>query len=250
MGRTEIRILEGFDRLSGAGNMGVDEAILEGVAAGEPATLRLYEWEAATVSLGYFQRVHPEIDPGGRFHELAAVRRLSGGGAILHHHELTYSCCVPPAHPLAQAPGRLYEEMHAAISNALRDSGVATHPRGAGTEEDKAFLCFSRGDRRDLVCRGFKVVGSAQRRREGAVLQHGSILLRRSRHAPEFPGVEDLEGVAVDISTLKRAVQRYAAETLGEEIVRCGLSMAEQQRAATLAAEKYARPQAVSRIQG
>src|SRR5262249_39204661 len=55
-----------------------------------------------------------------------------------------------------------------------------------------AFLCFGRGDLRDVVLKGHKIVGSAQRRRRGGILQHGSVLLRRSDHAPQFPGLLDL----------------------------------------------------------
>jgi lipoate-protein ligase A len=242
MESNSLRLLTGPHRHSGAWNMAVDEAILEGVASGAPATLRIYGWEEPTVSLGYFQRVHPEIDPGGRFHGLATVRRLSGGGAILHHHEITYSCCLPAGHPLAEAPGQLYEEMHAAIAEALADFGVLARPRGESHRDDKTFLCFSRGDRRDLVCDGHKVVGSAQRRRRGAVLQHGSILLKASAHAPEFPGVWDLTGMTFNEAALKNVVRRNCAQILGGAATESGLSDSEQALAEALVGERYADP--------
>jgi lipoate-protein ligase A len=221
---------------SGAWNMAVDEALLDSAAAGGPTTLRLYEWSAATVSLGYFQRQTPEVEPGGRFGVLPVVRRLSGGGAILHHHELTYSVVLPPAHPLASEPSRLYDEMHAGITAALETFGVHVRPRGESQLGDKTFLCFARGDRRDLVCEGHKVVGSAQRRRGRGVLQHGSILLARSEFAPEFPGLVDLTGIPLDVAILRVLILEHSARRLGTRCVAAELSEEESSSASRLRA--------------
>ena len=70
--------------------------------------------------------------------------------------------------------------------------GRVSSPAPRGTARPRPFLCFADRDPEDLVCGAFKVVGSAQRRRAGAILQHGSVLLRRSPTVPEFPGVSDL----------------------------------------------------------
>jgi lipoate-protein ligase A len=75
----------------------------------------------------------------------------------------------------------------------LKKWGVESRLRAvAEPEKDATFLCFGRGDPRDIVIDGQKIVGSAQRRRKGAVLQHGSLLLRRSPHAQQFDGVFDI----------------------------------------------------------
>jgi lipoate-protein ligase A len=212
----DVRLLIERAPASGARNMAVDEALLDSVAAGSPAVLRIYRWAEATISTGYFQRETPEIEPGGRFYGLPAVRRLSGGGAILHHREITYSCCIPGGHPLAGEPTLLYEQIHRRICEVLAEFGLSAEPRGAHEGGEKPFLCFARGDRRDLVCQGFKVVGSAQRRRGAGVLQHGSILLRRSPLLPEFPGLLDLARREVPAEPLMERLARHLGEALGD----------------------------------
>jgi lipoyl(octanoyl) transferase len=182
---------------SGVRNMAVDEALLEAALERGQCTVRWYRWESATVSLGYFQQPEAAVAIP-RLQRLPVVRRLTGGGAILHHLEWTYSCAVPPDHPLARTPLRIYELVHGRIIAALANRGVSSALRGSRISgAEGTFLCFGRGDPRDVVLDGQKIVGSAQRRRRGAVLQHGSLLLRRSEFAPEFPGVLDLVPEAV-----------------------------------------------------
>lgn len=177
---------------SGAWNMAVDQALLEAGLEVEHSALRLYRWAEPTVSLGYFQ-TRAELDQDPRLSPLPAVRRLSGGGAILHHQEWTYSCVVPRGHAWSREPGRVYDEMHDAVITVLRELGVSCALRGHETGRgDQPFLCFGRGDPRDVLSGPHKILGSAQRRRRGTVLQHGSLLLARSPFAPEFPGVVDL----------------------------------------------------------
>lgn len=178
--------------------MAIDESLLLAAVEGACA-VRFYEWDAATVSLGHFQSAE-DVPPPLR--ELPVVKRLSGGGAILHHHELTYSCALTAAHPLAREPGLLYEQVHQAIIGVLWRFGIDGELRGAAAFADKPFLCFARGDARDVVIGPHKIIGSAQRRRQGAVLQHGSILLERSPHAPDFPGIRELTGIALTGSLL------------------------------------------------
>ena len=177
---------------TGSWNMAVDEFLLQRALDPGELSVRIYRWSQPTISLGYFQG-RDEFKEGGRYEGLPAVRRLSGGGAILHDREITYSLAVPPRHPLTEQPVRLYELAHAGIQTALKPLGVELTPRGASRSlTDEPFLCFSRGDRNDLVLDGVKVVGSAQRRRKGAVLQHGSILLEASPHEPTLRGIAEL----------------------------------------------------------
>src|SRR5690606_18263998 len=200
-----IRVIIEPEPAGGAWNMAVDEVLLESALRHGICTLRWYRWREPTLSLGYFQSPDdPLIDD--RFCALPVVRRLSGGGAILHDRELTYSCAIGVQHPLAAEPASLYKTMHAAIVAELARVGVEVAPRGIAEKGlDANFLCFSRGDANDLVIAAHKVLGSAQRRRRGAVLQHGSLLLERSPLAPEYPGIADLSGVAasaIDVSRL------------------------------------------------
>lgn len=222
--------------LSGDRNMKIDAEMLDAAVTGL-CTLRFYEWSGPTVSLGYFQV--PEDVPS-HLRSLPAVRRLSGGGAILHDQELTYSCALPASHPCVRDPGSIYDRVHLAIIAVLSKHGVDCCMRAdladgnadaASTERDRethaespfepafpevtalgtrrsalsdpSFLCFARGDARDIVIGGRKIVGSAQRRRRGAVLQHGSILLRTSSHAPEFPGIRELTGIDLTADILQ-----------------------------------------------
>jgi lipoate-protein ligase A len=177
---------------SGSWNMALDEVLLETAVNEGVSTVRVYQWSEATVSLGYFQD-DEAFDRNSEFAKLPKVRRLSGGGAILHHHELTYSLALPAGHPLAAEPHRLYEAVHERILIVLKRFGICAQLRGTDqNENDEPFLCFGRKDPRDIIYRGFKILGSAQRRRRGAVLQHGSLLLKRSAYAPVFPGLDDL----------------------------------------------------------
>lgn len=208
----------------GVRNMAVDEALLEESLKSGTIFLRLYRWSEATVSLGYFQRPDDQqLDP--RLAHLPTVRRLSGGGAILHHHELTYSCCLPPKHPLARQPSQLYEQIHAAIIAALSEQGIEIARRGrTASGPNEPFLCFLREAAPDLVVRGHKVLGSAQRRRRGAVLQHGSLLLRASEHTPEILGLCDLARHLDDSIFVTADFAERLASHLGEKSCVCDLA--------------------------
>ncbi len=182
---------------TGADNMRRDEALLEQVTAGEHLSyVRIYRWSVPTISLGYFQKLDDAIDP--RLASCDRVKRITGGGAILHDQELTYSCAVPSSHPVHSDPIQLYEQVHSAIIGLLSTLGVNSSMRrdAPGWAEETAgeepFLCFLRSDPRDVVIGSHKVIGSAQRRRRGSILQHGSILLRTSPLTPEVPGICNL----------------------------------------------------------
>jgi lipoate-protein ligase A len=151
-----------------------------------------------------------------RFHALPVVRRLTGGGAILHHHELTYSLALAADHPLAADPRALYDLVHVAVVEELQQQGVPAGLRGESHAElGGNFLCFSRGDSFDVVCGGYKILGSAQRRRRGAILQHGSLLWARSEWAAEFPGICDLSVVRVTQAVLEARLRDALVRGLG-----------------------------------
>jgi lipoyl(octanoyl) transferase len=188
----------------GAWNMALDEALLEGAQRDGVATVRLYSWSEPTLSLGYFQ-AQGERAQHRASENCVLVRRASGGGAILHDRELTYSIALPRRHVLARRPGELYDAAHESLNEALVELGVAATrfagPRQAG---DKPFLCFQRREPGDVLGGEFKIAGSAQRRQHGAVLQHGSVLLGRSEFAPELPGIAELFSSEVNYESLVR----------------------------------------------
>lgn len=189
--------------LSGAGgaaeNMAIDQSLLQQVDRTGVPVLRIYLWREPTLSLGYFQRFqdcrqHREGDG------VVCVRRATGGGAILHHHELTYSIVMPIRSADTQARLALYRQMHDVFIRALSSWGIRLdrHADVVGRlGEERAFLCFQRRTEDDLVLAGYKVLGSAQRRTRHCVLQHGSLLIQASPHAPQLPGIVDLTSQAV-----------------------------------------------------
>ena len=177
--------------------MQTDAELLEDVIQSpSSAVVRIYRWDQPTVSLGYFQP--PDAETDRRLAACPRVRRLTGGGAILHDQEITYSCVLPACHPIRKNPTALYDLVHNVIVDLMGESGVRAALRmNASTPADTSegadpFLCFLRSDPRDIVCRGYKIVGSAQRRRRGHILQHGSIMLSKSALTPELPGILDL----------------------------------------------------------
>ncbi|HEY2882157.1 MAG TPA: hypothetical protein VGJ15_06975, partial [Pirellulales bacterium] len=138
-------------------------------------------------------------------------RRASGGGAILHDQELTYSIALPTSFPLAARAEDLYFAFHRSLIETLAEFGVVAalcelpqthaigtyeigaHPIGNhAIGQVEPFLCFQRRTNGDVLLGAHKIAGSAQRRWRGAVLQHGSVLLARSESAPELVGISDL----------------------------------------------------------
>lgn len=225
---------------SGAWNMALDEALLEAAVEGAGPLMRWYQWDAATLSLGYFQKAD-EWSANPEWASLPVVRRLSGGGAILHHHELTYSCILPASHPLTNDPYQVYLAIHNAVIEVLGPLGFDVRLRASRFGKDgpaEAFLCFSRGDEMDVVIGTDKVLGSAQRRRRGAVLQHGSLVLRKSEFAPQFPGLFNL-AAAVDEVRMLDALARATAAVLGVPHLRSSFEPPIVERAQQLHDEKY-----------
>jgi len=160
-------------------NMGLDEALLESDESAP--TLRLYTWRPEALSLGYFQR-YDEVPAAAR--APAVVRRITGGGAIHHSRELTFSIAASIEHPLYRGPVTgSYERVHEAVARALAAFGVPARPRGAEgllSDAPATGMCFHHSTPLDLCWNGRKGVGSAQRRRAGRVLHHGSIKIGRS----------------------------------------------------------------------
>lgn len=203
---------------AGDWNMAVDSALLEAARDDGRAVLRLYQWARPTLSLGYFQR----FEERGRHPaslEADVVRRESGGGAILHDREWTYSLILPKSSPWAGRPPELYRGVHRTIVAELAAWGIESRlwtpapvpaaPPSPAPAAAEPFLCFQRRSDGDLVVGEWKIVGSAQRRRTGAILQHGSLLFDRSPAAPELPGLKQLARAAFDVEAfMKRWLER------------------------------------------
>lgn len=225
--------------------MALDALLLETAAAGGPSSLRWYRWSRPTLSLGYFQHSLPE-SLRQQFRGLDLVQRISGGGAILHHHELTYSLALSSHHPLAGEPRALYDRVHELVIEVIEQAGGAVSLRGEpDASRSSEYLCFSRGDAFDGICRGFKVLGSAQRRRRGAVLQHGSLLLAASAYTPELAGLYDLAPPRIAPDELRPLLEARLAELCGAALIDAGppeavLTPGEQRRLRELEAQQSA----------
>jgi lipoate-protein ligase A len=228
----------------GAWNMAVDDLLsskLEEAPAGG-CMLRFYQWSRPTLSLGYFQTIPDEYRARVERGELQLVRRASGGGAIVHDHELTYAFVVPFSHPLAADAETLYRRVHAALVTVLAGiqiTACVSDQRDERAPVDQPFLCFERRAGGDVVVHGAKIAGSAQRRQRLGILQHGSILLGVSQHAPQLPGLAEVSKAVLSPDKLARDLQAELAKLLRLEFDTRPLSDAERAQAAQIVREKY-----------
>ena len=229
----------------GAWNMAVDEALLQSAATRGQATLRFYAWQQATLSLGYFQAAE-ERNSHVASRSCPLVRRSSGGGAILHDQELTYSLAMPNQ-PTAAAARRLYELVHGSLIEVLAKFGQTTalfqdlKSCSSVSQQSQAepFLCFQRRTCFDVIAGESKIAGSAQRRRGRAVLQHGSVLLAASPFAPELLGLAETTGLALTFQELASAWIDRLTRSLGFDAEEAALTVEEQQTAADIACERF-----------
>ncbi len=165
----------------GPTNMAIDEALAEAVAAGEsPPTLRFYGWDPACLSLGYGQSWTVADWEACVARGWDVVRRPTGGRAILHVDELTYSICAPESERRVRG-GVLesYQRLSTALAHGLKLLGVEPEraPHAGGPGGPKGPVCFDLPSSYEITVGGRKLVGSAQARRKGVVLQHGTLPL-------------------------------------------------------------------------
>jgi lipoate-protein ligase A len=252
----------------GAANMAIDEAMLEAVSEGSmPSTLRLYAWEPACLSLGYAQ-ASSEVDAERlTTHGWSIVRRPTGGRAILHIDELTYAIAAPTS-DLQVEGGVLasYRRLSAGLLAGLRQLGLAPEVRDAepvGDDERADPVCFEVPSAYEITVGGRKLVGSAQLRRQGGVLQHGSLpltgdigrictvldfpdeatrRLRIERLRSRAATAEGLLGRPVAWAEAARAIQAGFSEALGLRFDQRDLSQDEARRADQLRQDRYAHP--------
>jgi lipoyl(octanoyl) transferase len=251
----------------GAWNMALDEAILEATGRKDsPPTLRLYAWEPACLSLGYSQPAadvdRDAVDRAG-WH---LVRRPTGGRAILHTDELTYSVTAPLDEPrVAGSVLESYRRLSLALVEALRMLGLPVEAAKAYPNTVKTNsggpVCFDVPSNYEITASGKKLIGSAQARRLGGVLQHGSLPLcgdlTRITQVLSYPddGAREtaarrlLERAAtVEMLSNRTPDWRETAEcfmqgfnrTLDLQFEESGPTPSEIERAKELAIEKYA----------
>ena len=247
-------------------NMAVDEAILLSCIQGEaPPTLRFYGWRPAAVSVGYFQSMLKEVDVEAcKKLDIDYVRRPTGGRAVLHDVELTYSIVVPEGtSPLPEGLLGSYRMISEAIQEGLRVLGVeatiVSSKSGNRTRASSA-ACFNISTQCELAVGGRKIVGSAQLRRGKTILQHGSIPLDLDanrlftvlkvpvgeqrvcliQQAQErMTGLRQILGRAVTFAELAQALKTGWERRFETELVPGELSPQEKKLSEKLAREKY-----------
>lgn len=168
--------------MSGAWNMAVDEALFDMVRGGKsPATLRLYAWEPACLSLGYAQSYADVDQKRIKKYGWELVRRLTGGRAILHSDELTYAVITGAEEP--RTAGDIlesYQRLSKALLQGLYNLGLKVEVESIGiqsSQRDDGPICFDTTANLEIVADGKKLIGSAQARRKDGVLQHGTLPL-------------------------------------------------------------------------
>jgi lipoate-protein ligase A len=223
--------------------MAADHALLESAAQGV-ATLRFYAWTEPTLSLGYFQ---PESARHIRepLAGLPFVRRPTGGQILVHDHEMTYALALPSGHPWrpeAEKVSAWLGRMHLVIADALRSLGVQTDVSTGSVAERGETLCFLQPVAGDVLIGAHKIAGSAQRRRRGALLQHGAVLMAASAHAPMLPGIQELTGLCLSKQDLCNAISRQFSQHFSCPLLPGDLSPSERNRINVLARTQYTQP--------
>ncbi len=157
--------------------MALDEALMTRARRSGESVLRLYQWSEPTLSLGRNQRAAGLYDlDAARRSGVRFVRRITGGRALVHYHEFTYSVTAPVA--AGSSIRESYSWINRLLIDALGRLGVEARPAtGSRAMPPDATPCFEAPSAGELVVDGRKLVGSAQWRDDGAMLQHGSILI-------------------------------------------------------------------------
>ncbi len=252
--------------LDGASNMAIDEALMQGVAGGQsPSTLRFYGWDPPCLSLGYAQKLTVADLDACAAHGWDVVRRPTGGRAILHIDELTYSVCVSDDDPRVRG-GLLasYRRLSDALAAGLEALGLdvqRAQPAGNG-RPDEGPACFDNPSNFEITAGGCKLVGSAQARKYNVVLQHGTLPLygditriAGSLQAGEQKREQIRQRLRQSATTLEAAAGRRISYAVAAQSIAAGfgamlnldlqpgeLNGWEQEQVARIRAEKYGNP--------
>jgi lipoate-protein ligase A len=251
----------------GAWNMGTDEAILDACSRGESLpTLRLYAWDPACLSIGYAQPIE-DVDVNHlKIRGWELVRRPTGGKAVLHIDELTYSVIARIDEPrVAGTVLESYNRLAQALVEALRliNLQVEVKEHIHNNERNNNPVCFEMPSTYEIMVGGKKLIGSAQTRRKDGVLQHGSLPLRgdltRILDVLEFPDetsrrlaaerllahattVETALGIALSWETVAQAFIHAFGSVLNMDLQPANLTSWEKSTSRELVEEKYAHP--------
>ena len=248
---------------SAALNMAVDEALLFSQQEQPNPTLRFYTWSSPAFSFGYFQDIGSEVDVEAcRAEGIELVKRMTGGGTVVHGQDLTYTLILP-RHAGEKSISEVYECLGQSLVKAFEKLGIPAECHAAGintsnavrnrTHEAEVNICLTNPADYDVVCAGKKLAGVSVRRNRNGILFQGYISL-------DMPPVSILRRVSRDFEVQQTVIEKSTAiNTAGRFISKSSLieaisetfnigitfhsgklSSAEQTLAETLAATKYA----------
>ena len=184
--------------------MAVDEALVRSIATGARPAFRVYGWQPPAVSFGYAQRISREVDAQKvRQRGIDIVRRPTGGRAVLHWNELTYSVVCPADNPIMGGNiNEAYRKISEGLLSGIRTLGIdatfeprrQTQPSPRGKELTSP--CFTSTAQYEVTFKGRKLIGSAQQRIGTMLLQHGSLLLGRRAQTNRRTPAQRQTGIA------------------------------------------------------
>ncbi len=253
--------------LDGHMNMAIDEMLLLNnfnfLNKESESILRLYGWSEPTLSLGYFQKFPFSINflnnpKTEKKHSFGIVRRLTGGGTVLHDIEITYSFIISESNSLIPAGiVESYKAICQGIVKGLEKLGVKAEffetkdIQNSGQYATKTDFCFATHSKYDVLVGGKKLVGSAQRRRKGIILQHGSIILDIDKEKnsyllekgincfQEAVSLKQILGYQVDFEKISQILVEGFKTALGIDFKRINLNPWQIKSAESLKNEKY-----------
>lgn len=260
-----------FDYHSPSFNMALDEVLIEWHSNENfPPVIRFYGWNPPSLSLGYFQKAEKEINIS-KVKEFGydLVRRLTGGRAVLHDKELTYSVIVSEKHPkMPKTVTEAYRVISQGLLEGFKELGLNAYFSIPETPEQldniknpRSSICFDAPSWYELVIEGKKVAGSAQTRHKGVILQHGSILIDldqdklfdlflypnervrerlRDNFSNKAVAINDIAKERVTLDQIRKAFKTGFAKGLNIELEPYQLTEAEQSYVKDLAEKKYA----------
>lgn len=245
--------------LSGALNMAIDQTLLEMHARGEsPPTLRFYQWNPRAISIGALQKPGFDVNVC-RSLGLNIIQRPTGGRAVLHQDDLTYSVIAGVQEGIPMTLAAAYDLICQGLMTGLRLLGIEAALGQETARADQPEVCFLRSRIGDIVYQGKKFVGSAQTWLGSSLLQHGSILLKPQLqtwaslmgadsgiHQCSYEGLKnrmtslvEILGHVPPLNTIKAVLTTGMAQQLGAVIVEEPLTSSEWSHAQEMAEQRY-----------
>ena len=231
--------------------MAVDEVLMESVRDGSSPILRFYDWEKSCLSIGYFQTFAQVNAAKCKQQSIEIVRRLTGGNALLHKDCLTYSVILPKQSALVrEGVVQSFHRITQPFSMALHDLGIPITSASESGTTTGSFDCLATLNPSEIGLGTRKIFGSAQTRRRGIVLQHGSLILGHPTDISELTtthtasplrGPTVLDFLPNGISGLHETITSCCSSVWSARFDVEVLSASEKHRARSLAKERYRR---------